>query len=111
MKESAQRRARVLSYPDLARRLTEPPLDFRRPEDWNGWIPPHALETDACDRCRADPGKGGCRRRGHTARINTSVRRAALVEISAEALRRAHTPPETETGPSTIQEGPAPTRS
>jgi hypothetical protein len=111
VKESTARRARVLSYPDLARRLTEPPLNYRRPEDWTGWIPPHALETSACDHCQADPGKGGCRRPGHTARINNSVRRAALVDIAAEALRRAHTPPETGTGPPGINpEGPVTAR-
>lgn len=108
-RESEDRKARVLRYPDLARRLTQPPLNYQRPEDWTGWVPPHALEVDACDHCREDPGKGGCKRPGHTARINDSIRRAALVDICAEALRRATS--ETATGPpSAGQEGPVPTR-
>jgi hypothetical protein len=35
--ESEARRARVLADPDLARRLTLPPLRLSRPENWNGW--------------------------------------------------------------------------
>lgn len=91
--ESAERRARVLRYPDLATRLTQPPLLFRRPEDWTGWVPPAALEVEACPACRDDPGKWGCNRPGHTRRLNDSARRAALVEIAAEALRREEKAP------------------
>lgn len=86
--ESAARRDLVLRHPDIARRLTEPPIGYRRPEDWTGWIPPAALESEACQHCRTDPGKGGCRRPGHTARMNDSARRAALVDIHTQALRR-----------------------
>lgn len=86
--ESAARRARVLRYPDLARKLTEPPLNYRRAEDWAGWVPPAALEVEACPACRTDPGKWGCKGPMHTARANNSARRTALVEIAAEALRR-----------------------
>lgn len=85
------RRASVLKHPDLARRLTEPPLGFRTSTDWSGYIPPAADPQDPCDRCRADPGKGGCRNRGrHTARLNDSARRRALVELVDEAARRAN---------------------
>lgn len=65
--ECAARRGRVLAYADLRQRLTEPPINHLRPEDWNGYIPP------------AQTGDG---------EMNTSPRRRALVEISAEALRR-----------------------
>lgn len=34
------RRALVLRHPDLAERLTQQPLNFTRPEHWNGAIPP-----------------------------------------------------------------------
>jgi hypothetical protein len=86
--ESAARRARVLRYPDLAKKLTQPPLGYSRPEAWNGWVPPAALEVEACPACRTDPGKWGCKGPMHTARLNSSARRTALVEIAAEALRR-----------------------
>jgi hypothetical protein len=86
--DSDARRARVLRYPDLARRLTEPPLSYRRAEDWSGWIPPAHLEEQACPACQTDPGKRGCKRGDHRARANDSVRRAALVDIDREAQRR-----------------------
>lgn len=38
--ENARRRAAVLAHPDLAARLTEPPLRFTAPERWTGYIPP-----------------------------------------------------------------------
>lgn len=38
--ECARRRSLVLRYPDLAAKLTEPPLRFTTPEHWNGYIPP-----------------------------------------------------------------------
>jgi hypothetical protein len=86
--DSDARRARVLRHPDLARRLTEPPLDYRRAEDWSGWIPPAHLEEQACSACHTDPGKRGCKRTGHQARANDSKRRAALAAIDHEAQRR-----------------------
>lgn len=66
------RRARVLAHPDLADRLTEQPLSYTRPDQWNGYVPP---DTDAI------PTGGGYVR-------NDSPRRAVLVDICAEALRR-----------------------
>ncbi len=38
--EAASRRKRVLAHPDLAKLLTERPLGFQRPEQWNGYVPP-----------------------------------------------------------------------
>lgn len=67
-----QRRGRVLAHADLADALTTAPIGYARPDQWNGYVPP---ETDAI------PMGGGYVR-------NTSPRRAALVEICAEALRR-----------------------
>lgn len=64
--ECAARRARVLAYVDLRARLTQAPLFFSTPDMWNGRLPP-AMHGD---------------------QMNTSPRRRALVEISAEALRR-----------------------
>lgn len=59
-------RVAVLAYADLAQRLTEPPLNFEHPHQWNGYVPP---ET-------------------HDQKRNDSDRRAALAEIVAEAHRR-----------------------
>lgn len=68
--EIAERRARVLRYPDLAARLTQRPLEFSTPEKWNGYVPPKTVPT-------LDGYKP-----------NDSATRAVLVEICAEALRR-----------------------
>lgn len=64
--QAAQRRARVLAHADLADRLTAPPLGYARPEQWNGYVPPATWQEAR----------------------NGSARRAALVELCAEALRR-----------------------
>lgn len=89
--ENAARRERVLRYPDLAARLTEPPLTFRQPEDWNGYVPPRTLAEDTCEWCpspeRVNRGED-CRNPQHLAKVNDSPRRAALIEICAEAFRR-----------------------
>lgn len=69
--EIAERRKRVLKYPDLAQRLTERPLSYQRPEQWNGFVPPRT----------GPPG-------GLGQQPNDSPVRAALVEICAEAKRR-----------------------
>jgi hypothetical protein len=37
-RECERRKRLVLSYPDLAERLTEPPLSYARPECWNGGL-------------------------------------------------------------------------
>lgn len=66
--ECIQRRTLVLSRPDLARRLTQPPLNYTQPEQWNGYLPPEH----------------------YNGMVNDSPRRAALVDIiaAAEAAER-----------------------
>jgi hypothetical protein len=59
-------RAMVLAHPDLAERLTQPPLSYQRPEQWNGFVPPDTFNGQH----------------------NDSPRRAALVAIVAEAESR-----------------------
>lgn len=76
--ENQQRRERVLRHPDLAARLCRPPLGFSRPENWNGFVAPRFLPDD---RPFGAPGP-------ERLRLNDSPRRAAIVEICAEALRR-----------------------
>lgn len=61
-----ENRDAVLAHPDLAQKLTEPPLDYQRPEQWNGFVPPEYFNQQ----------------------VNDSPRRAALVEIVAEAQAR-----------------------
>lgn len=63
----AERRALVLRHPDLAARLTQPPLPYTSPEHWGGHL---GADT-------------------WTGRPNTSPERAALLEIVAEAEQRA----------------------
>ncbi|MBX9392234.1 hypothetical protein K4749_01135 [Streptomyces sp. TRM72054] len=65
---AAHRRSTVLRYPDLAAKLTEPPIGHTTPEHWNGYIPP---ATDC------------------TGAINTAACRPALLALVAEAERRA----------------------
>jgi hypothetical protein len=66
----AANRSAVLAHPDLARRLTEPPLNFPKPEQWRGNIGPDTF--------------GG--------EHNDSARREALAELVDEATRRATEP-------------------
>jgi hypothetical protein len=96
--ECAERRARVLKHPDLAKRLTEPPLGYSDPAHWNGWVPPRLTDPGSTGESllmpRLDRGGGisyrfnqlGHRTTGE--QVNDSPRRAALVDIAAEALRR-----------------------
>lgn len=65
---AAVRCARVLAHPDLAERLTAPPLGYARPNQWTGYVPPRTW--------------------GRHNQLNPSPQRRALVEIAAEALRR-----------------------
>lgn len=39
-------RASVLRHPDIAERLTAEPLDYARPEQWNGFIPPELFNGE-----------------------------------------------------------------
>lgn len=61
--ECQARRELVLRHPEIATRLTQPPLRYSRPEVWNGWVPPFMWGEQ----------------------INNSPRRAALIVIVAEA--------------------------
>lgn len=65
-------RAAVLAHPDLAERLTMTPLNYAKPEQWNGGIPPKYTPEDASRR--VEP--------------NDSPRRAALLAIVEEAMSR-----------------------
>lgn len=68
--ECARRRAAVLRWPDLAARLTEPPIGHTTPEQWTGYIPP--------SHWNGAP--------------NTAPARPALLNLVAEAERRTHQP-------------------
>lgn len=65
-----ERREMVLRHPDVARRLCEPPLSFKHPSQWNGFVPPELWAEQ----------------------FNDSPRRAALLDIcrEAEAYDAAH---------------------
>lgn len=58
-----ERRARVLAHSDIAKRLTESPLNYPTPDMWNGYVPPAEVPTI-----------NGWKR-------NESIRRRALVLI------------------------------
>lgn len=64
--ENRARRSAVLRHPDLAKRLTEPPMRYATPEIWNGQLPPAIWQGQR----------------------NDSPNRAALADIVAEAERR-----------------------
>jgi hypothetical protein len=64
--ERINRRAQVLRHEDLAKKLTQQPLNFTKPEHWNGAIPPETW--------REMP--------------NDSPLRPALLALVAEAQRR-----------------------
>jgi len=59
-------RDRVLRYPDLAARLCKPPINFDRPTQWTGYVPPAFYGQQ----------------------INVSPRRDVLVDLIEEARRR-----------------------
>lgn len=67
---AAHRRTRVLAYPDIAARLTQPPLRFTVPEMWEGHVPPAWLPT-----------KEGWK-------PNTSPARTALIDICKAVAER-----------------------
>lgn len=68
------RRDRVLAHPDIAAKLTKPPLNYSKPEIWNGYIPP--ATTGALVG----------------ARTNSSVVRKALIAICNEVVEREQSP-------------------
>ena len=70
---TAEQRAVVLRFPDIAAKLTEFPMSYARPEQWTGFIPPKWVT--------APHGSGWV--------LNDSPSRAALLAIHAEAVERA----------------------
>ena len=64
----------ITRYRDIAAKLCDPPLNYKRPDQWHGYIPP------AYDAERAD---------GVTP-LNTSPVRAALMALLEEAAERAY---------------------
>lgn len=70
--ECAEHRRLVLLYPDLAKRLTMPPLDFRTPDLWHGYIPPRMI-----------PVGGGMTQ-------NDSAQRVHIVALVREAMARTY---------------------
>lgn len=83
------RRERVLRYPDLAEQLCEQPLGYKFPEQWNGFVAPADCQDESPESLRSpsgfpNPGHALTGARRH----NDSPRRAALVDICAEAMRR-----------------------
>lgn len=71
--ECARNRALVLRYPDIAKRLCEPPYRASRPENWTGYI----------------PGPLGAENARGVVSMNTSHVRAQLLELVTEAAERA----------------------
>lgn len=62
----------VLAQPDLAAQLTRPPLGFKQPEQWNGYIPPYMTPAE----------------KGHIR--NDSPQRVHLVAIVRTAMARQY---------------------
>lgn len=85
--ECAQRKARVLAHPDLARRLVTE-LGYQRPEQWNGYVPPLIINPGASEVLthNGTPNRNGGRSAGQ--QQNDSPRRAALIAICREAYKR-----------------------
>jgi hypothetical protein len=67
MTRNAHRRALVLSYNDLAAKLTDQPMKYSEPDKWTGFIPPSTTCTGA---------------------LNTSPIRPALLALVHEAEQR-----------------------
>ncbi len=63
--ECEDRRRRLLAQPDIAKRLTGQPLNYKRPDQWTGYVP-GAIVTW---------------RKNGTPIMNSSPYRAALLEI------------------------------
>lgn len=75
--EHAERRRLVLAHPDLAARLTQPPIGYREPAQWSGYIPPYMIE-------------GPCHAGRNTWTRNLSPVRVHLVAITHEAMARTY---------------------
>jgi hypothetical protein len=75
--EHAERRKLVLGFDDLAKRLTQQPVRYASPEQWNGYIPPLMVEGPHNDRTHRD-----------SMTRNPSPQRVHLVAICHEAYAR-----------------------
>ena len=73
--EREEQRRLILRYPDIAARLCAPPLDYKRPDQWTGYIPPR---WDAPNEA-------------FVVRPNDSPRRVALLELLEAAAERYDT--------------------
>lgn len=60
-------------YRDIAAKLCNPPLDYDRPDQWHGYIPPAYCAEDV----------------DGVTRLNDSPRRTALLALLEEAAERA----------------------
>lgn len=92
-----RRRRRVLSHEDLCKRLQSHLLNFTRTDRWNGYVPPAMVNVGESEVLRSarvvQDGALQVRynqlgKRTEGAIPNDSAQRAALVEISMEAMRR-----------------------
>ena len=112
-----QRREAVLRHEDLAKRLTQPPLNYARPDQWNGYIPPALVNLGESELLRTvGIGRHGeqvvkFNQLGHRTRgeqENDAPERAALLEISREAWERDHLLPDLPEGEQTLTDGELP---
>jgi hypothetical protein len=83
--QNAERRARVLAHPDIAKRLTEHPLNYSAPEVWSGFIPP--AEIGCCLRCGSrDKRNPSPQRRALVAICQAVIDRENQLDVSGDAL-------------------------
>lgn len=76
--DHAERLKLVLSFDDLAARLTKPPIGYTSPRQWSGYIPPFMIEAPTAQ------GRNTWTR-------NPSPIRVHLVAICREAYARTYT--------------------
>jgi hypothetical protein len=77
MARNRARRVRVLTHPDLCKRLVDE-LGYARADDWTGYVPPRFGPEQVPQRGGFIPDR----------RKNPDRNRAVLIDICAEALRR-----------------------
>ena len=83
------RRARVLKYDDLRQALTEPPLSFRRAEQWTGYVPPKHDPYEPGEVAHNRAGKPNRKhKRAKQSGLNESPARTTLIVICREAYER-----------------------
>ena len=87
-----ERRSAILKYPRLAAALTRPPLNYHKPSQWNGWIPPVLTgRWSGEDILRSPSGRGNqLGNRGRGEMVNDSPRRDALIILVREAWELEH---------------------